>query len=267
MTQSAFFMDSSFSCSIAPHAGNIVYWFRANGANGAQPTVSDGGATFNWHYRDPTKAAFTGAVKYWPDYDSSMLFNGNGIICDPSVGDANFPFRTFGRKDDSWSHMMRVIVPVPANVQLKNVGINNTDWGTIDMMYSVGMNYEYSNGRHAVGIAWNDGTGTSGGNWGVREIRSALNYPVGTPLEILATRDAPSKTTYLFVNGTLIGSFVGNPRDSVNADALKVATAGSANTGSNMYAGDGSTFYLNDEYLWNTCIATSSYTPSIQPYC
>ncbi|KAA0571066.1 hypothetical protein [Azospirillum sp. Sh1] len=266
MNQAALLMDGGFSCLRDPNAANLVYWFRANGLAGAHPTTSDGGATFTWHYRDSTKAALSSASKYWEDYDTSMFFNGNGIICDPSVGDSNFPFRLFADGAASWSHMMRIIPGyTESGVQLKNIGINNSDWGTSDMMYSVGLNYDTPTGKLRVGTSWNDGTGTSGGGWGVQGINSSILVPQTTPMEILITRDGPSKTTYMLVNGTLAGSFVGSPRSAAYDPAtMKVATAGSANAGANAYA---PVFYLNDEYLWNTCIATASYTPKTQPFC
>ncbi len=266
MNAAALFMDGGFSCLLDANAASLVYRFRANGSAGDQPTTNDAGVSLTWHYRDPTKAALTAAAKYWTEYDTSMFFNGNGIICDPSVGDVNFPFRLFADGTASWSHMMRIIPGyTESGHQLKNIGINSSSWDINDLMYSLGLNYDTSTGKLRVGTSWNDGTGVSGGGWGVQSINANFLVPQTTAMEILVARDGPSKTTYLFVNGTLGGSLVGNPRSSgYDPATMKVATAGSANTGANMYA---PAFYLNDEYLWNTCIATASYTPQTQPFC
>lgn len=247
-----------------PYAANRTFTFYGNGDPGAKPTVPDVGSA-SWRYRD-TNASLSSGFKYFSDYDTSLFFNGNGIICDPSAGDNNLVWQQFGPRFNSWSHMMRVSLPTNSGqiVQLKMIGINATTWATNDLIYSITVIGSGSTWQPRLDILTN--TGAIGNS----AIVSGTTYSTSTPLEILVTRngniDGTQGTTYFFVNGTLQGTFTGIYPGAASVTALKAANAGSANTGTNLFSGNDCKYYLNDEYVWNTCIATASYTPQTKPF-
>ncbi|WP_372400744.1 hypothetical protein ABMY26_36595 (plasmid) [Azospirillum sp. HJ39] len=260
-----FRMASANACAVDPHAANVTFRFRGNGASGGYPTISDAGGV-TWAYPDPARSSLSNAQTFWPNiYATSLLSNGNGTLCNPVIGHINTPYGPMITPGTNWSWMARIVVPftyenVASYIKMLGKGTVNL-FDVYNTMGRIRMTISYQ-GTQVVGFdyTWPDPTG-AGGVVSLIVPNVSFSSP-STPLyfELLITRSG--NNTYFFSNGVLVSSSNTGMASGADIATTKIATGCDTNGG-----GGSAAFYLNDETIWNSCITTTSYTPAILPPC
>lgn len=259
----SFRMGAGKACVLDSAKAGLVYALRGNGGTvGNRPTVDDTGtvslASDSGSY---DTVGYTTAWKYWSDYTSSVRIGGTPLRTTTGSGTALLPLTT--RAD--YSMMLRT------RLWWDTSGIFG-DQGT-DPRRVVEVADNHSGGWGGTGLIMqililpvNSTTAAlrlnyatdSGGS--VTSITSSNMALFGANTELLVTRGSYvgsvgfGQYTHFFINGAMIGSTYTVPSQAQFTNQVT------------MWVGE-QAMDLNDHFLWNSCIATASYTPQSMPFC